>query len=103
MTKRYFKATDGERTYFRASPSMPYQSLTPIAPGQRWAMHLHARGQFPVVEIDAAEFRTLTLLKKLRAPGASAPRHSWIFNAQLEALDDACEDSKEIIRAASIR
>lgn len=85
MTKRYFKATDGERTFFRASDSRVYLSLT-VDPTihNGWSMHWDARGLHPAVEITGPEFRKLNETKKRRI-GPYDARYtsagdSWVYN-----------------------
>lgn len=85
MAKRYFKATDGKRTYFRASPTRVYLSAT-IDPTvfNGFILHRDARGRFPVAEITGAEYRQLITAKQKRAAlegvRSDAPCDSWIEN-----------------------
>ena len=80
---RYFKATDGIKTYFRASPSRAYLSMSRVEDYKGWVFHLHNKGMFPVTEIDAVEYRALAALKKKRDSYATAPRDSWVFNCDV--------------------
>ena len=88
MTKRYFKATDGKFTIFRASESRVYrgawmridQSRRRAADGKTWepfgepvpvAMGFSAypvppHGQFPAVEIGKHEYQVLVQIKTAR-------------------------------------
>lgn len=85
MTTRYFAATDGKLTYFRASPSRVYRSMTlyPDRSYNPYTFHMHANGSFPVHEITGKEYRALIRLKAQRDPRATAPSDSWVFNSQL--------------------
>lgn len=84
-TTRYFAATDGNKTYFRASPTRVYRSMSKNNwPG--WMFSMHARGPYPVHEITGKEYRALINLKAKRDPKATAPRDSWVFNHDLGAL-----------------
>lgn len=81
-TTRYFAATDGTKTYFRASPTRIYRSMsTGKWPG--WMFSMHDRGPYPVREITGKEFRALMRAKAQRDPKATAPRDSWVFNSDL--------------------
>ena len=122
MTTRYSKATDGSRTYFRASArGHVYQSLSVDPTCERiefgWTMHHDSRGAFPAVEITGQEYRALVALKLARFaamkaawiaanPGkelhrswfsGTAPRDSWISNDALPvagwtAIDTTTEE-----------
>jgi hypothetical protein len=88
MSVRYFKATDGQRTYFRASPTRIYQSLSvdptrPVIWG--WTLHRHANGRYPAVEITREEYVRLCAIKN-KDHTYTAPRHSFIDNATLEPV-----------------
>jgi hypothetical protein len=99
MTTRYFKATDGQITFFRG---------TGISTGFRygWRARGHSRGYlgfsnacrdskaayFPATEITKAEFKALVALKAARviASGGdnareSSPQDAWVDNAALAA------------------
>lgn len=102
---RYFKATDGERTYFRASSTRVYLSLgfdrggsPTFSANPPSKTHPHA-----VVEIDKVEYNNLVKLKMERVerrnrsfvalgkvagkdfyPGGDSPSDSWIRNIDLE-------------------
>lgn len=70
---RYFKATDGKNTYFRASPTRVYQSLTVEGAGRfDWTLHQDGRGRFPAFEITRQEYVALTALKNAGAARAKA-------------------------------
>lgn len=87
MTTRYFKATDGEKTYFRAS-SGAYESLTGLEPGALrfgWSFHRDGRGRHPVTEITRKEYVALIALKQKRVPGRNAPGYSWVLNSAIAA------------------
>lgn len=72
-TTRYFKATDGKNTYFRASPSRAYLSLTGFEPGRfGFTLHRDTRGRFPAVEITRQEYVKLVELKQARLAQAKA-------------------------------
>lgn len=95
MTDRYFKATDGVRTYFRASPTRVYRSMST---GQGYnrrdtVLHMHDRGMFPAVEITRAEYNALMALKRIRTAGrtyhSSAPSDSWVENSEIAAAAPA--------------
>ena len=88
MTKRYFKATDGKFTIFRASESRAYQGAwmrieqlsRRAADGKSWepygepipvAMGFSAypvppHGQFPAIEIGKGEYQALVAIKTTR-------------------------------------
>lgn len=82
MTKRYFKATDGTRTFFRASGSFVFASanLNSYTP----AFSSAAPGPFtvPAVEIDRAEYNRLHAIKTQRTTQAY-PCESYVLNSQL--------------------
>lgn len=107
MATRYFKGTDGERTYFRASPTRVYRSLiSQTTPYFGWTFSMHDRAPHPVVEITRQEYVALTALKVARCerikaewrsahPGESdqhlgyigtAPRDSWVRNDAIEGV-----------------
>jgi len=98
---RYFKATDGKRTFFRASPTRAYQSLTVYPDWRDWCLHRDGRGVFPATEITRQEYNALIALKNERGlrdqakweesngrswnGGAflTAPGDSWVYNEVL--------------------
>lgn len=103
-TIRYFKATDGDRTFFRASPTRVYLSASVFPDYRDFVLHWDARGPFPVTEITRQEFKALVALKAARIerekaayraahPGTpnslsswgTAPRDSWVANEDIEA------------------
>lgn len=74
MTARYYKATDGGRTYFRSTQSRAYRSLT-ISPAGTIGFsglepsQLAGRqnsGAYPAVEITKAEYTALVKAKAAR-------------------------------------
>jgi hypothetical protein len=61
MTTRYFKASDGERTYFRATKNA-YIALRSDRYNHRgWST---VSGEWPAVAITKAEYEALVALKK---------------------------------------
>lgn len=95
-TTRYFAATDGTRTYFRASSSRAYRSMSndPTYPRQ-WSFHMYSSAPYPVHEITGKEYRALIRAKAVRTSG-TAPSDSWVYNRDLaevfpEGLSSAVE------------
>lgn len=88
---RYFSATDGVRTCFRASSTMAYVSgecQEKVWTGQ---VTYHTRfskapGLWPAKEITKAEFNQLMTLKQARTK-QTAPWASWIMNSSLPARE----------------
>jgi hypothetical protein len=91
VTSRYFKFTDGKRTYFRASTCRIYRAGWSAPDGVSGFLTQDAElGQFPTVEIDGKEFRALQVAKRKRLVAAgwpylklAAPMDSWIWNRDL--------------------
>lgn len=91
MTKRFFKATDGEFTVFRASATMHYRSAIVRGKGSiSFSSASGGYGSSPVEEITKSEYETLVARKNTRLksegkdPGRyTTPRHSWVRNAAL--------------------
>lgn len=81
MTTRYFKADDGERTYFRATKTKAYAGLKPDRYNYRaWTSGAY---QWPAVEITKGEYDRLNAAKQ---PGRAAPQDSWVLSAEIAAL-----------------
>lgn len=84
---RYFKATDGTKTVFRASPTKEYQFAN--MDGQFTALPPRKPGYFLAVEITKAEYDALVAAKmeRLKASGRNlrfiTPSNSWVSNASL--------------------
>lgn len=94
MTTRYFKATDGKITVFRASKTRVYQSASGFGPKE--SISFSGRpGPFPTTEISKAEYDALVVVKAARIasrwatkyPGeampswaGSSPQDSWVDN-----------------------
>lgn len=91
MTTRYFKATNGTVTVFRASKTKVYTHGAQI---DLWnvAFATAAKpGLWPAEEITKGEYDTLQARKveRVRSSGhpiawASSPYNSWVNNAALE-------------------
>ena len=112
-TKRYFKATNGRFTVFRASPSRAYTSATieERAGGYpHFSFSWSGNGNIRATEIDAAEYRKLLAAKTARltalaaervaanpdhadfyarAGYGTAPSDSWIDNVSLTPAPEA--------------
>jgi hypothetical protein len=106
---RYFKATDGSRTYFRASETKIYQSIIVYPSGyvsfssKPAGKSIIVGGDYPAIEIDAAAYRALQAAKMARvralymAKGVdplprgagTAPTDSWVRNADLVETEAA--------------
>lgn len=114
MIARYYKATDGGRTYFRSTQSRAYRSLTIGRAGTigfSGSEPSQVRGgmaAYPAVEITKAEYAALVKAKAARIELVKAeiaarddrtaefwrernfrgfcdsPQDSWIFNSALE-------------------
>lgn len=91
-TKRYFSATDGKITVFRASDSRVYQSATKSGWGISFSAKPAALGAMPAVEITKAEYNALVALKQARVRAGNvgghhadggAPSDSWVSNEAL--------------------
>ena len=98
MTKRYFKASDGVFTIFRASDSRVYASAWMTVDGFKTRptnmgfsakpVYRAAEGvsglpsALSAVEIDKAEYNALVRAKKARTED-NAPSASWVRNADL--------------------
>lgn len=88
---RYFKATDGKITVFRASEERVYLSATTVGRhgGHRisYSAAPAKHGSYPTVEITKAEYDALVGLKKARVEGSrssgTSPQESWVSNASL--------------------
>lgn len=79
-TLRYFTATDGKITVFRASATMSYVSCNIAA--RSWSKSAKP-GNVPAVETDRAAYQTLIARKQARTAGmryADAPTDSWVEN-----------------------
>jgi hypothetical protein len=95
MATRYFKFTDGERTYFRTSASRVYLSGWSVPTGSNgFSIEPVANGRFPVVEIEAKEYQALQVTKKKRLLAAgwqhldcAAAIDSWIWNHDLTGAE----------------
>jgi hypothetical protein len=94
MTKRYFKATDGDITVFRASDTKVYQSASKTNWGISFSGKPAGLGAMPAVEITKVEYTALVALKQARIKASNGGRHddggspsdSWVSN---EALAEA--------------
>jgi hypothetical protein len=87
MSKRYFSATDGDVTVFRASDTKVYQSATRT----RWSISFSGKpaglGAMPAKEITKAQYAALVALKQARVQASGgrhsdggAPSDSWVAN-----------------------
>jgi hypothetical protein len=96
MTIRYFKATDGVITVFRASATRVYASAWFTTEGNRpigdigFSGKPLPLGKYPAVEITKAEYEALQAakLERVKAAGenpkwATSPQSSWVRNAAL--------------------
>jgi hypothetical protein len=96
MTLRYFKATDGQITVFRASATRAYASAWFTTEGNRpigdigFSGKPLPLGKYPAVEITKAEYEALQAAKveRVKAAGenlkwATSPQSSWVRNADL--------------------
>jgi hypothetical protein len=90
MTKRYFSATDGDVTVFRASATRVYQSALKLRHGISFSAtpaHLML-GAMPAKEITKAQYTALVALKQARVRASGGGRHqdggapsdSWVAN-----------------------
>lgn len=86
---RYFKATIGERVYFRASETRVYASAQMInGRSLSFSSKPAALGASPCTEISKAEYAQLTELKQARMQeagdqnfikwGMASPQDSWV-------------------------
>ena len=91
MTTRYFKATDGAITYFRASATRVYQAAYPSQYHRQGASFSASAPDFvsamPAVEITKAEYQTLLAAKAKRQDAVqmnkywrNQPSESWVAN-----------------------
>lgn len=84
-TTRYFKFTDGERTFFRATKTRVYLSGKLDAYGIGFSGKPASLGTFPAVEIDKPEYDRLTAIKAKRLGAIEAryvsPGDSWVLNS----------------------
>lgn len=91
MSTRYYKATDGKVTVFRATAERQYRSASFITKPDGQIARLSfssGSGSYETQEITAAEYRALVALKESRCrlqgrTDASSPQCSWISNASL--------------------
>lgn len=76
MTK-YYAATDGKRTTFRATAERTYNSagFDPI----RFSANRPSGLMFPTIEITKAEYDALAGKKNARTK-YNSPQHSWVTN-----------------------
>jgi hypothetical protein len=94
MTKRFFKATIGEKVYFRASDSRVYASAT--VDGRYGGLTISSSakpGWSPATEIDKVEYNRLVTLKvqELKAAGRdpahyASPQDSWVWVEAAEGV-----------------
>lgn len=104
MTTRYFSATDGTFTVFRATASAAYASASwlgdrpyPYCLGfSRKPAGSGIPGRFPTTEISKAQYDALVAAKQDRQRLAgqdpqrySSPQDSWVRNADLKARAEA--------------
>ena len=95
MTTRYFKATDGKKTVFRASKTRVYASAN--IDSASFSAKPASAGMAPTIEITKAEYDRLTVLKHARCridfakyserfiqSRCSDPEQSWVRNAELK-------------------
>lgn len=84
MTTRYFKFTDGERTFFRATKTKVYVSGKFDNGWVGFSSKPASLGTFPAVEIDKAEYDRLTALKAVRVADQRfvSPQDSWVLNKE---------------------
>jgi hypothetical protein len=91
MSKRYFKATDGKTTFFRASDTRVYASAQKTTGSVSFSAGPPGFGWVPAVEITKAEYEALVALKNARLEAVygeggsrySPPYFSWVCNSQL--------------------
>lgn len=79
---RYFKATNGERTYFRRTGSFAFKSARLDGPYVSFSKGEVSPGAMAAVEIDKAEYLRLVAMKAERTRH-SAPWQSYVLNSQL--------------------
>jgi len=93
MTKRFFKATDGKITTFRASATRVYHSANINCASFSGAHASPILGTVPAVEITEAEFAILNAAKHRRLyaqpnyRGFTKPSDSWVANEALEPAE----------------
>jgi hypothetical protein len=85
VTKRYYKAQIGDRTYFRAT-ERSYGSAQVARFGLTFSKNPPAPGWSPTVEITKAEYDRLQEAKALRQIGDghavhNSPQDSWVLTA----------------------
>lgn len=78
----YYKFTDGERTYFRASERLYRSGIV-----DKYGIGFRGKfldGSYPVTSITEAEYYALVMIKTARAGGRRvSPQDSWIWNKDL--------------------
>jgi hypothetical protein len=87
MTTRYYKATDGTFTVFRATQSREYASAWIQVDGFKvrpldFGFRAKSIGPYPAIEINKADYEWLATLKNERTTDHS-PRNSWVRNDAL--------------------
>ena len=91
-TLRYFKATNGRFTVFRASPTRAYTMATIRSNAEQvidFSLSYSGVGDCPAVEITKAEYDALNAAKAARFERLGlplkyvAPRDSWVSNAEI--------------------
>jgi len=94
MSNKYFSATDGTITVFRASATRTYQSALKLRNGISFSATPAnlMEGAMPAVEITKGEYDALCALKvqRLKATGKSyytKPGDSWVKNTSLPATE----------------
>jgi hypothetical protein len=97
MTTRYFKATDGKITVFRASKTKVYQSAGGFGPREwirfsTYAANVGTANKRACIEIDKAEYDRLNAIKfaRLGAANGIGPQDSWVENSEIEPACPAC-------------
>ena len=94
MATRYFKATDGKITVFRASKTRVYRSARIHGVISFSTGGNPSPGWHPAVEIDQAEYVRLNSIKTKRIAAAAGqrfagPQDSWVENADLASCEVA--------------
>lgn len=74
---KYYAATDGKRTTFRATAERTYASagFDPI----RFSAAMSHGDMFPTIELTKAEYDALAA-KKAERTAHNSPQHSWVTN-----------------------
>lgn len=90
MTKRYYKATDGTFTIFRATDSRIYKGAWMTVDGfktrpRNMGFSGKYSGALEAIEIGKGEYDALVLYKKQRTDD-NAPSASWVRNADLPPI-----------------